>query len=112
MREGKEGDLEEADKYLTLSLVKEPKSIDTLVCLGRVYEKQGNLDKARERYQQAVDIPECFNVNAYFYLGVICEKQKDYKNAIKLLKQCLMIDKNHFGSCIHLATLLANAGES
>ena len=23
-----------------------------------------------------------------------------------------MIDKNHFGSCIHLATLLANAGES
>ena len=51
MREGKEGDLEEADRYLTQSLVKEPKSIDTLVCLGRVYEKQGNLDKARDRYQ-------------------------------------------------------------
>ena len=112
MREGQEQDLAEAGKYLTQSLELEPQSVDTLVCLGRVYEKQGKLDQARERYQQAVDVPECVNVNAYFYLGVICEKQKDYRKAIQLLKQCLIFDKMHFGSCIHLATLLANAGES
>ena len=51
MREGKDSDLIEAEKHLIESLDKEPKSVDTLVCLGRVYEKQGNLDKARERYQ-------------------------------------------------------------
>ena len=51
MREGKDSDLNEAEKHLIESLDKEPKSVDTLVCLGRVYEKQGNLDKARERYQ-------------------------------------------------------------
>ena len=112
MREGQEQDLTEAEKYLKESLQKEPKSVDALVCLGRVYEKQGDLDKARQRYQEAVDVPECVNVNAYFYLGVICEKQKDYKKSIQLLKQCLIFDKMHFGSCIHLATLLANAGES
>ena len=82
MREGQEQDLTEAEKYLKESLQKEPKSVDALVCLGRVYEKQGDLDKARQRYQEAVDVPECVNVNAYFYLGVICEKQKDYRKAI------------------------------
>ena len=51
MREGKDPDLEEAQHYLIRSLDKEPKSVDTLVCLGRVYEKQGELDMARERYQ-------------------------------------------------------------
>lgn len=45
-------------------------------------------------------------------MGVIYEKQKDYKRAIQLFKQCLIYDTEHFGSCIHLATILANAGES
>jgi tetratricopeptide (TPR) repeat protein len=52
------------------------------------------------------------NFNAHFYLGVIYEKKKEYKKSITLFKQCLNNDKQHFGACIHLATLLANAGEA
>lgn len=45
-------------------------------------------------------------VDAFFYLGVICEKQKDYKKAILQLKTCLQMDKEHFWACLHYATLL------
>lgn len=29
-----------------------------------------------------------------------------------MLKHCLVLDQEHFGACIHLATLLANTGEN
>ena len=47
------------------------------------------MDEARTLFQKAVDLPNCTMVDAYFYLGVICEKQKDYKKAILHLKTCL-----------------------
>ncbi len=51
-------------------------------------------------------------MNAHFYYGVLCEKMKDTNKAISLLKKCLVLDQEHFPSCIHLATLLANQGEN
>jgi tetratricopeptide (TPR) repeat protein len=62
-------------------------------------------------YDKAIQQPVT-NINAYFYLGIIHEKKKDYKRSIQLFKQCLLYDTEHFGACIHLATLLANAGET
>jgi hypothetical protein len=32
------------------------------------------------------------------------------ETAVQMLKQCLTLDQENFGACIHLATLLANAG--
>lgn len=49
--------------------------------------------------------------NSFFYLGVAQEREKDYKKAMQNFKKALTIDNNHFGSCIHLANLLANLGE-
>lgn len=51
-------------------------------------------------------------MSAFFYLGVLLDKSKEYDRAIQNLKQCLIIDQENFGACIHLATLLANTGEN
>jgi tetratricopeptide (TPR) repeat protein len=82
-----------------------------LVALGRVYEKKNEIELAIECYEKVTKQPMT-NFNAHFYLGVIYEKKKEYKKSITLFKQCLNNDKQHFGACIHLATLLANAGEA
>lgn len=90
-------------------LKQEPENIDALVCYGRIIEKIGDsLEAAKKYYERAIAVPESNHVNAHFYLGVLCEKLKDYERAIKLLKQTLVFDQKHFGACIHLATMLAN----
>ncbi len=57
-------------------------------------------------------MPDCASVSAYFYLGVLLDKLKQSERAIQCLKQCLVLDQENFGACIHLATLLANTGEN
>ena len=89
MREGPEQDLDHAERLLKESVDKDPEVPETLVWLGRVCEKKGNMEEARGLYQRAVECPNCTMVDAFFYLGVICEKQKDYKKAILHLKTCL-----------------------
>lgn len=89
MREGSDQDLVFAEKLLRSSVEQDDKNAETLVWLGRVCEKTNKMDEARSLFQKAVDLPNCTMVDAYFYLGVICEKQKDYKKAILHLKTCL-----------------------
>ena len=60
----------------------------------------------------AVSQPNCKNVSAFFYYGVFLQHNKEFDEAIRNLKQCLAIDTENFGACIHLASLLANTGES
>ena len=106
MREGPDQDLDHAERLLRQSIELDGFVPETLVWLGRVCEKKGNMDEARSLFQRAVDCPNCAMVDAFFYLGVICEKQKDYKKAILHLKTCLQLDKEHFWACLHYATLL------
>lgn len=72
--------------------------------MGRVYEKKNLIDEAVQSYEKALKQPVT-NINAYYHLGVIHEKKKDYKKSIQLFKQCLLVDQEHFGACLHLATL-------
>ena len=81
----------------------EPSNSDALVWLGRTCEKLNKLDDAKKHYERAVNLPNITNVHAYFYFGVFCEKKRDFRKAIQLLKTCLQIDKKHIGACIHLA---------
>lgn len=74
-------------------LKNEPENIDALVCYGRIVEKTGDkLENAKKYYERAIAVPESNHVNAHFYLGVLCEKSKDFERAIKLLKQTLVFD--------------------
>lgn len=63
-------------------------------------------------FEKAINQSGSTNVSAHFYYAVLCDKQKDTNKAISLLKKCLLIDQEHFPSCIHLATFLANQGEN
>ena len=77
-RDGDFQNLAEAKRLLEKANELKPQNPEILVALGRVNEKEQDLDKARKCYQEAVDSPLTTNVNAYFYLGVVCEKQKDF----------------------------------
>ena len=47
----------------------------------------------------------------FYLLGSTYERAKEFKKAVLNYKKCLTLDNKHFGSCIHLANLLANVGE-
>jgi tetratricopeptide (TPR) repeat protein len=63
---------------LDIVIKKEPEHVDALVCYGRIIEKKnGDLDEAKIYYERAIAVPDANHVNAHFYLGVLCEKQKN-----------------------------------
>ena len=49
-----------------------------MVVLGRAYEKLNESELARATYERAVDTPDCTSTSAYFYLGIIYEKSREY----------------------------------
>ncbi len=102
----------EAVDILNKTLKQNPDCIDAMVVLGRAYERLNDIPSAKQVYERAVAVPNCQNVSAFFYLGVLLDKCKEFDRAISMLKQCLAIDTENFGACIHLATLLANTGEN
>jgi tetratricopeptide (TPR) repeat protein len=109
VKEGKH--LEKAISLLEEAVRNDPCNPDALVAWGRCLEKLGRTEDAVAKYESALLLP-ITHMNAYYYLALIYEKQKDFKKSIQLLKQCLGLDKAHFGATLHLATLLANAGEA
>ena len=80
--------LEEAIKSIEQALEISPNLPDALVAMGRALERKGDSDAAIPYYTKAIQQPVT-NINAYFYLAVIYEKNKDYKKSIQLFKQCL-----------------------
>lgn len=93
MREGDQANLKEAKGLLDVVLKQDSENIDALVCYGRIVEKTGeSLENAKKYYERAIAVPDANHVNAHFYLGVLCEKLKDFERAIKLLKQTLVFD--------------------
>jgi hypothetical protein len=42
-----------------------------MVVLGRAYERLNQMNKAMDIYKKAVATPDCQNVGAFFYLGVL-----------------------------------------
>ena len=82
---------DEAEQFLKRALAIDENIPDALVSMGRIWEKKGNLEEATRCYEKALKQPVT-NINAYYYLGVIHEKRKDYKKSIQLFKQCLLVD--------------------
>lgn len=92
MRQDEVSQQKEAVEILTKTLKTSPECIDAMVVLGRAYERLNDTVMARKVYEKAVSVPNCQNVSAYFYLGVLLEKCKENDRAIQNLKQCLVID--------------------
>eukprot|EP00347_Sterkiella_histriomuscorum_P012671 403367671 len=94
-----------------------PSNPEVHLLMGKIYDKKNNHLKAIESISQAIKQFATQNPNQppksnlFFLLAQSLEKQKDYKKCILNYKKCLTLDNKHFGSCIHLANLLANIGE-
>jgi tetratricopeptide (TPR) repeat protein len=84
---------------------------ETVVSLGRAYDKQNKVKEAIQCYNKAIADPKKKNVNAYFFLGQLLEREKDFKEAVTNYRKCLKLDTEHLSSCLHLATLLAQLNE-
>lgn len=98
-------------------LDKERNNAEAYLLKGKIQLKLGDSVNAIPSIEQSIKLqvedtaqgpPKA---NSFFYLGVAQEREKDYKKAMQNFKKALTIDNNHFGSCIHLANLLANLGE-
>jgi tetratricopeptide (TPR) repeat protein len=72
---------DEAEQYLRRALTIDENIPDALVSMGRILEKKNLIDDAMKCYERALKQPVT-NINAYYYLGVINEKKKDYKKSI------------------------------
>ena len=83
--EGRRPPLDEAEEYLQRALRIDPALSDALLALGRVFEKKGATEDAMVQYERATKLASP-NAYAFFYLGVIHEKKKEYKRSITLFK--------------------------
>lgn len=73
-------------------LVMERNNVEAMVVRGRVFERQEDIQSAQKCYEQAIRTPNCVHTGAFFHLGVVYEKNKNIKEAHKMLKQCLLLD--------------------
>lgn len=86
MRQDSVENQQESVMILKKALTSDPFCVDAMVVLGRAYEKLNESALARSTYEQAVNTPDCQSTSAYFYLGVIYEKSREYQPAIAMLK--------------------------
>ena len=102
--------LDKALKLLLDSLSLKPDLPDTHSSLGKCYGKLGRDDEAIAALETALSFPKV-QLSAYFHLGNLYEK-RDKGKAISLYKQCLSLEKTYMPALIHLATLMANSGDT
>ncbi|MDD5571138.1 MAG: tetratricopeptide repeat protein [Bacteroidales bacterium] len=68
--------------------------------LGRIYHKLDNTEKAVNYYKLTINIgsgsPYYYAANSALQLGLIYEKQKDFKNAKIYFEKCLSLNNSEF----------------
>ncbi len=80
--------MDDAISYLSKAIEQDPRNYDCLIGLAKAYEKKGELEKAVQCAELAIDTPEP-NINAIFYLGMLLLKKKDIKQAGDTFKRVL-----------------------
>jgi len=87
-----------------------PKSIDTFLLLGNLYNKL-NKDKESEKYFQEILKINSSDSSAYYSLGNLYKKQKDYDKAIENYVRATKFNKNYFAAYNNLGTLYQELGK-
>lgn len=76
---------DQAMKYLDMAIEQDPKNASYYFAEGTLYDKLGNIDKAAEAYQKAIDIKNDY-FDAYYNLGALYYnkgvKQVDVANSV------------------------------
>lgn len=103
------GRIELAKIELQKSLKTDPKNCLAIGSLGYIEESRGNLDKAMEIYQSAVDLDiDC--AAAYIGLGEGAFMEKDYRSAEKYLFKAVDIDPESVAANVSIGRFLIVSG--
>ena len=86
-----------------------PESVDPLVVLGAVYNREGKLNDAA-RCWEAVLAQDPRRPDAYNCLGWVAMQNEDYEKAISLWKNALQLDPSFVGVNYRLALALMGLG--
>ena len=104
------GRFEEASAWLENYIKDRPEKTVQRYMLARLKIKEGDLDKAIQLYQEALDLdPE--NNNVRLRLGALHSRKGKYKVAESIFKTILEKDENSYFAVLYLARLYAKTGE-
>jgi len=79
--------------------------MNTLIQQGLEFHKQGNLIKAKQLYEQALE-NDSRDIYALCLLGIIEYKNKNYESSINFLKKSIKINPDYFDANYNLACVL------
>ncbi|NLW72511.1 MAG: tetratricopeptide repeat protein [Chloroflexi bacterium] len=82
------GLVQEADETLQKSLQLDPASSETLLLLGQVNRRQGNLDQAIARLSQAIKYEPSL-INAYLEMGQTYQERREVDKAIDIYERAI-----------------------
>ncbi len=106
------GDYEEAAKWLTRALERDPQSIDTRFHLGRCYFLQRRYDAAGRQLEEVVrQRPTHAYGEAFFLYARALEELGDHSAARDAFEQFLKYYPNHPEATYRFARLLERSGE-
>jgi len=84
----------------------DPANYQAYYTLGKAYRLKDNIEFSIKWFEKALRRTK-EPANIFFHLAGCFDSQNDQEKALKLYKQWLAIDKNHFRAWIYYATLLA-----
>lgn len=85
------GDFKDAEKDFLAVLAINPKSVETLVLLGEVYEQQSVYNKAESYYEKAIGINPALT-RGHYNLGNIERMRGNERKALKYFEKCHELD--------------------
>lgn len=91
--ETQEGAIVKAIDHFTQSLKHEPRHYEAHYNLANLYAEVGNFGLAKIHYEIAIEIEPSF-MNSYFNLGLTLAMVKDFKEAVRILKQYRKLSPN------------------
>ena len=101
----KQSKVEEAIKIYEEAYIRDPKSTDTLINMGKAYAKLKNFDKAIQKLEQASNLaPD--DKDIYYNWGLTLYNQGKYDEAIEKYKWVISVDKSDHQAINCLGTAL------
>ena len=102
------GELDEAVRYLNMSLNLNDKFYFSWLELGVIFLKAGELDKAEETLKTAEKLGK--HEMIYFHLGVLHGLKKDYDIALDYFKKALEMNNKNADTFFNLSLTYSNLG--
>ena len=106
------GKNKEYNKAITfyLQTVELDPNYDIYKNLGNAYANRGDLSKAIQSYEKAIELtPDA--ADTYYNLGNVYTNQGDLTNAIQSYEKTIELDPEHAGAYYNLGNVYANQGE-